>query len=162
MARSVVIPVGCRLPAVCSTSMLPNCTPRPTCCGLVPPRVPMGAVAARIVSYSMSLKVTRLALNPTVLTLAMLLPMTSMRVWWVKSPETPENSDRIMVPQSSPALLRGPVGPHLHHVQHRKLPLPHHQPRLAAPHPHRIHPPRDHPPGFRVQDHHGAAQEAHR
>ena len=44
----------------------------------------------------MSAKVTRLALNPVVLTLAMLLPITSIRVLWLFSPETPENMERII------------------------------------------------------------------
>jgi hypothetical protein len=37
------------------------------------------------------------------LTLAMLLPMTSMRIWWFLRPETPANMERII-------LVRPPVG----------------------------------------------------
>src|SRR5690606_33245136 len=47
IARSVATPVGCRLPGEWITSMVPSCTPKPTCRGWVPPRSMDGAVAAR-------------------------------------------------------------------------------------------------------------------
>jgi hypothetical protein len=43
------------------------------------------------------LKVTRLDLNATVFTFATLLPITSIRTWWFRSPATPEKSERIMM-----------------------------------------------------------------
>ncbi|MNU04110.1 hypothetical protein D3C72_2483900 [compost metagenome] len=67
--------------------------PRPICCGLTPPRLlpaPPGAVAASCSCETWSAKLTRLALKPVVLTLAMLLPITSMRVWWLRMPLMPE------------------------------------------------------------------------
>ena len=52
--------------------------PRPICAGLMLPRAPFGAVAPRSVWDRMSSKLTRPDLKPTVLTLAMLLPITSI------------------------------------------------------------------------------------
>ena len=46
---------------------------------------------------SNSLKATRLRLNAAVLTLAMLLPMTSMRTWLLLRPEMPVRRERIIV-----------------------------------------------------------------
>ena len=43
---------------------------------------------------SMSWKSTRPDLKPTVLTLAMLLPMTSIMTWWPRRPEMAENIER--------------------------------------------------------------------
>src|ERR1035437_6769720 len=42
----------------------------------------------------MSWKFTRPDLKPTVLTLAMLLPMTSIMIWWPRRPEIAENIER--------------------------------------------------------------------
>jgi hypothetical protein len=52
--------------------------PWPICIGLRPPRLPLGAVPARTVLLMMSLNVGRAPRKPAVLTLARLLPMTSM------------------------------------------------------------------------------------
>ncbi|GBD15849.1 hypothetical protein HRbin26_00743 [bacterium HR26] len=46
----------------------------------------------------MSVKRTRPTLKPVVFTFEMLLPMTSIQVWWARNPEIAENMDRIMVP----------------------------------------------------------------
>jgi len=80
--------------------MLLTAEPRPICFAFTPPvvpaPVPLAAAAALMVSLYKSLKVTVLFLKPTVFTLAMLLPITSMRVWWLRSPVTPENNERII------------------------------------------------------------------
>jgi len=68
---------GLQAALVCTVSMEPSLTPEPICTGLVPPRPPCAAPAPRRVWLSVSSKVTRLALKPVVLTLAMLLPITS-------------------------------------------------------------------------------------
>ncbi len=54
--------------------------PRPIWAGLMLPRPPDGAVAPWSVWERMSWKFTRPDLKPTVLTLAMLLPMTSIMI----------------------------------------------------------------------------------
>ncbi len=82
-------------------SMLPTVTPKPTCIGLVPPRdaVSMsdGEPAPRRVWLKTSWNVTREDLKPGVFTLATLLPITSILVWWVRRPDTALKSERIMV-----------------------------------------------------------------
>ena len=64
--------------------------PKPICFGLVPPVLSVGALAPLRVWLRVSLKVTRLDLKPVVFTLEILLPTTSIRVWWFFSPDTPE------------------------------------------------------------------------
>ena len=59
----------------------PVATPRPICFALVPPVVSVAPDAACVVWYIISLKVTDEDLNATVLTLAILLPITSIFVW---------------------------------------------------------------------------------
>src|SRR5436309_777759 len=76
--------------------MLPTWTPRPTWMGLMPPRLFCGAVPAVRVWLRMSWKTSAEALKPGVLEFAMLLPITSSHVWWFVSPETAENSERVM------------------------------------------------------------------
>ena len=44
----------------------------------------------------LSSKTARPVLNPNVLTLAMLLPVTSSMVWWTRRPETAEYIERSM------------------------------------------------------------------
>ena len=61
-------------------SVLATFMPRPTCFGFTPPTVPDGAEAPERFCEIMSANVTRLDLKPVVLTFAMLLPITSMRV----------------------------------------------------------------------------------
>ena len=61
-------------------SVLATLMPRPTCFGFTPPIVPVGEDAPERFCEIMSANVTRLALKPVVLTFAMLLPITSMRV----------------------------------------------------------------------------------
>ena len=74
-------------------------TPRPTCLALTPP-VPVDASppdAVDIVWYISSLNLTLEALNASVFTLAILLPITSILVWCVLRPDTAENNDLIIV-----------------------------------------------------------------
>src|SRR6266581_4089902 len=72
-------------------------TPRPTCAGLVPPVPVVGPPAPRTSWLSVSWKVVWLALYPVVLTLAMLLPVTSIICWCARRPLMPENRERSMV-----------------------------------------------------------------
>ena len=58
--------------------MAPTCEPSPTCSGLVPPCVPVGAEPCDNTSEIDVSKLTRLALKPVVFTLARLLPVTLM------------------------------------------------------------------------------------
>ena len=97
MATSVFFPVCCTEAFVKRRSTLAIFMPRPTCLGFVPPMLPFGADAPERFCEIISAKVTRLDLNPVVLTFAMLLPMTSMRVWCPLSPETPENMERCIM-----------------------------------------------------------------
>src|SRR5690606_29270349 len=71
-------------------------TPRPTVDGLmpVPPAVRPTPSSC---CPSTSLKAARLRLKAVVLTLATLLPITSMRTWLLLRPETPVRRERIMV-----------------------------------------------------------------
>ena len=101
MARSVVRPVTCEAPWVKTRSMVPRLEPSPTWVGLMPARVAVEPDAPDRVWEIASAKVTCEALKPVVLTLAMLLPTTSIIVWWLRRPETPENIERIMVGTSS-------------------------------------------------------------
>src|SRR6266540_3062513 len=106
MARSVVLPVVFRAPWVFSMSMLATDEPRPTWAALMPPRPSPGATEPRMVCESMVWNATRLPLKAVVLTLAMLLPITSMKIWWFFRPAMAEFIERSMV---SPLCLRGPV-----------------------------------------------------
>ena len=79
--------------------MAPAFTPSPICLALVPP-TPVSALGplARLVVWLISaLNVMELDLYAVVFTLAMLLPITSILVWCVLSPDTPEKSDLIIV-----------------------------------------------------------------
>src|SRR6476619_947392 len=71
-------------------------TPRPTWAGLVPAVPAVGADPLRRTCESVSSKTVVLLLKPTVLTLAMLLPTTSILVWWAWRPEMAENRERSM------------------------------------------------------------------
>jgi hypothetical protein len=74
-------------------------TPRPTCFAFTPPR-PVSAFAPEavcVVWYIMSLNLTEEDLNPTVFTFAMLLPITSILLWCVFNPATPEYNDLIIM-----------------------------------------------------------------
>src|SRR6185312_7792937 len=62
----------------------------------MPPVVVPGRVAPERTCEKLSVKFARLALNAVVLTFAMLLPMTSIRVWLFRRPDTAENSERSM------------------------------------------------------------------
>jgi hypothetical protein len=86
MARSVVESVDSKDPCAKLAEMSESELPRPTCA--VPAEV--ATVWLRI-----SWKVTRLALKPTVFTLAMLSPMTVMAFPKVLSPLTPENNELV-------------------------------------------------------------------
>src|SRR5687767_13338022 len=81
--------------------MAATLTPRPTCAGLLPPRSAAGAPPARMTWDRVSWKTVWDPLNPTVLTLAMLLPVTSILVWWARRPEMAENMERSMGRSSS-------------------------------------------------------------
>ena len=78
MAKSVSLPVLWSAPWMWNTSMPRRFIPSPTCTGFVPPRSAVAALAPENVCESASEKVTREDLKPAVLTLAMLLPTTSM------------------------------------------------------------------------------------
>ena len=67
--------------------------PRPTWNEFVPPDVSVGLVPAFTNWLNVSLNVTREPLNPIVLTLAMLLPITSIIAWWFLKPDTPAKSE---------------------------------------------------------------------
>src|SRR3954466_14167009 len=69
-------------------------TPRPTWAGLVPAMPAVGAEPLRSTWERVSSKTVVLDLKPTVLTLAMLLPTTSILVWCARRPEMAENRER--------------------------------------------------------------------
>src|SRR5215203_5203499 len=92
--KSVDRPVDWVAPWVQLVVMAATFAPRPTCAGFVPPRSAAGAPPARMTCDSVSWKTVWLALKPTVLTLAMLLPVTSILVWWARRPEMAENMER--------------------------------------------------------------------
>ena len=98
-------PVDCSEPCVWMVSMVETIMPRPTCCGFTPPTSSVGFAAPERVWESMSWNVTLPFLKPLVFTFAMLLPSTSMRVWWFSRPETPAQSDLIICRYSLLALL---------------------------------------------------------
>src|SRR3954470_15949901 len=75
-------------------------TPRPTWAGFVPAVLAVGAEPLRRTCDSVSSKTVVLLLKPTVLTLAMLLPTTSILVWWAWRPEIAEKSERSMARSS--------------------------------------------------------------
>src|SRR5690348_7216517 len=72
-------------------------TPRPTWAGFVPPVAGVGAPAPERFWLSRSSKSTLLVLYPVVLTLAMLLPTTSMNAWCDRKPVTAANIERSIV-----------------------------------------------------------------
>src|SRR5437763_1196887 len=94
MAMSVERPVCCSAPWVNEVATVPIFTPMPTCDGFEPPKPVLGLPAPLMVWLSRSSKTAWLDLNPVVLTLAMLLPITSIIVWWDRRPETAENIER--------------------------------------------------------------------
>ena len=71
--------------------------PRPTCAGLVPPCCAVGAAAPCSSWLRVSWNRVWEDLKPAVLTLAMLLPVTSIIVWWDRSPLMEENMERSTV-----------------------------------------------------------------
>jgi hypothetical protein len=77
-ATSSVRPVSCSVPWLVSVSTVAITAPVPICIGLMPPNVPLGPEPERTVKLRMSLNVAREPRKPGVLTLARLLPMTSM------------------------------------------------------------------------------------
>src|SRR5688500_12722500 len=99
--KSVDRPVDWVAPCVQLVVIAATLTPGPTCAGFVPPRFAAGAPPARITWDSVSGKTVWLPLKPTVLTLAMLLPVTSILVWWARRPEMAENIERSMGRSSS-------------------------------------------------------------
>ncbi|MNU63068.1 hypothetical protein D3C71_523130 [compost metagenome] len=92
--RSSGLFVVIALPPVCRVSTEPIEVPKPICFELTPPLVPStGVVTPDTVWLIISLNMTRPDLKPTVLTLAMLLPITSSLVWKPRIPDTPEYMD---------------------------------------------------------------------
>src|SRR4051812_47356737 len=106
--KSVDRPVDWVAPWVQLVVMAATLTPSPTCAGFVPPRSAAGVPPARITWDSVSWKTVWLPLKPTVLTLAMLLPVTSILVWWARRPEMAENMERSMA--RSPSGVDPPDG----------------------------------------------------
>src|SRR4051794_27222871 len=96
MATSVGRPVSCEAPCAKLVVIAPMRVPRPTWAGLVPPAAPAGAAAPEIIWLRVSWNTAWLDLKPAVLTLAMLLPTTSIIVWCDRRPETAEKSERSM------------------------------------------------------------------
>src|SRR3954463_1963219 len=94
--KSVDRPVDWVAPCVQLVVVAATFTPRPTCAGFVPPRSAAGAPPERMTWDSVSWKTVCEPLKPTVLTLAMLLPVTSIFVWWARRPEMAENMERSM------------------------------------------------------------------
>src|SRR5919205_2131096 len=92
--KSVARPVLWVAPWFQLVVMAATFTPRPTCAGFVPPRFCAAAPPARMTWDSVSWKTVWLPLKPTVLTLAMLLPVTSILVWCARRPEMAENMER--------------------------------------------------------------------
>src|SRR3712207_4868798 len=90
-----------------------SCTPSPTWIGLVLPRGGLTAVAPLIIWLRVSWKIVVLPLNPIVLALAMLLPVTSSIVWLTRRPLMPAKSERSMgtaFRRAGPAGGAGPAG----------------------------------------------------
>src|SRR3954447_21258156 len=106
--KSVDRPVDWVAPWVQLVVIAATFTPRPTCAGFVPPRSAAGAPPARITCESVSWKTVWDPLKPTVLTLAMLLPVTSILVWCARRPEMAENMERST--GGSPQVSGSPVG----------------------------------------------------
>ncbi len=99
--KSVDRPVDWVAPWVQLVVMAATLTPRPTWAGFVPPRLCAGAPPERITCDRVSWKTVWDPLKPTVLTLAMLLPVTSIFVWCARRPEMAENMERSMARNSS-------------------------------------------------------------
>src|SRR5690606_19738283 len=97
IAKSVVRPVSCSAPWAKFVVMPATLEPRPMVAGLVPPAVAVGAPAPRSTWLSTSWNTVVELLKPVVLTFEMLLPTTSIIVWWFRRPETAENMDRIIL-----------------------------------------------------------------
>src|SRR5690349_4362658 len=96
MAKSVERPVSCSAPCEKLVVVPATLEPRPTWAGLVPPVLALAAPPPRRVWLSTSWNTVVEDLKPEVLTLAMLLPTTSIIVWWLRRPDTAENMERIM------------------------------------------------------------------
>jgi hypothetical protein len=88
--------VVCAEPWLKLVDVAATCTPRPTCCGLVPPTLALAPAAPVSIWLRVSWKTVVLPLKPMVLALAMLLPVTSSIVWFTRRPLMPEKSERSM------------------------------------------------------------------
>src|SRR6478609_3895889 len=108
--RSVAAPVVCAEPWVKLPRVAATWTPSPTWIGLVPPLPAPAAPAPRMTWLRVSWKTVVEALKPTVLALAMLLPVTSSIVWLARRPLMPEKSERSLVGSFRTASGRGGVG----------------------------------------------------
>jgi len=86
------LPVLLRLPWVKFLLIVASVTPRPTWIGLVPSRFPVGTVAPESVWLNTVSNSAVLALNPGVLTLARLSPITFSASEMVLRPLTPLNN----------------------------------------------------------------------
>src|SRR3712207_3036280 len=94
--RSVARPVVCAEPWFMLVEVAASWTPSPTWIGLVPPRGGLTALAPLSIWLRVSWKIVVLPLNPMVLALAMLLPVTSSIVWLTRRPLMPAKSERSM------------------------------------------------------------------
>src|SRR6478736_4797794 len=97
--RSVARPVVWLEPWLKLVLVAASWTPRPTWIGLLPPRpvVGFGREAPVSICERVSAKTVELALKPTVLALAMLLPVTSSMTWLTRRPLMPAKRERSMV-----------------------------------------------------------------
>ena len=96
MATSYGLPVDWKAPLVMRLSIEPSWTPRPIWADFAP-ALPVVAEAPERCSWaSESRNDVRLALKPTVLTLARSLAVTSSMIWWLRSPLMAEYMPRIM------------------------------------------------------------------
>ena len=95
--RSVARPVVWAAPWLKLLEMPATRVPSPTWDGLLPPCAAVGAAAPSSSWLRVSWKTVCDDLKPAVLTLAMLLPVTSIIVWWERSPLIEENMERSTV-----------------------------------------------------------------
>src|SRR6478609_3887667 len=97
--RSVLRPVVWLEPWLKLVLVAASWTPSPTWIGLLPPRLAaaLGEEPEVSICDSVSEKTVELDLKPTVLALAMLLPVTSSMTWLTRRPLMPAKRERSMV-----------------------------------------------------------------
>ena len=96
MATSYGLPVDWKAPLVMRLSIEPSWTPRPIWADFAPALPVVAEAPERCIWASESRNDVRLALKPTVLTLARSLAVTSSMIWWLRSPLMAEYMPRIM------------------------------------------------------------------